>query len=120
MRKGRYNYEVAPWLFTSPVGYYEEESTWESDTACSITQEGVRRTREAAGGRGRSDDIPYANFISYLLMESWRYDHVAIMDDSKDFDCHRMFGSRYEDRSVDLWNEFIMIMGWQFKDLRSL
>ncbi|HNX48071.1 MAG TPA: hypothetical protein PKM11_05895 [Methanomassiliicoccales archaeon] len=63
---------------------------------------------------------PFANFISYLMMESWRYDHVAIMDDSKDFDCQRMFGSQYKDRSGELWNEFIMIMGWQFKDLRSI
>ena len=63
---------------------------------------------------------PYANFISYLLMESWRYDHVAVMDDSKDFDCQNMFGSEYKDRSVELWNEFIMIMGWQFKDLKRV
>jgi len=63
---------------------------------------------------------PYAPFIAYLLMESWRYDHVVIMDDSKDFDCELMFGSDYNDRSVDLWNEFVKIMGWQFKDLKKV
>ncbi len=63
---------------------------------------------------------PYANFISYLAMESWRYDHVAVMDDSKDFDCQRMFGAQFKDRSQELWNEFIMVMGWQFKDLRPV
>ena len=63
---------------------------------------------------------PYAAFISYLLMESWRYDHVAVMDDSKDFDCQRMFGTGYRDRSADLWNEFVTIMGWQFKDLKAV
>jgi hypothetical protein len=60
---------------------------------------------------------PYAAFISYLLMESWRYDHVVAMDDSKDFDCQSMFGTGYRDRSTELWNEFVTIMGWQFKDL---
>jgi len=63
---------------------------------------------------------PYAQFLAYLLMESWRYDHVAVMDDSKDFDCEIMFGNRYKDRSIDLWNEFVMIMGWQFKDLKAV
>ncbi len=60
---------------------------------------------------------PNAAFISYLLMESWRYDHVVAMDDSKDFDCQSMFGTGYRDRSTELWNEFVTIMGWQFKDL---
>ena len=63
---------------------------------------------------------PFANFISYLMMESWRYDHVVVMDDSKDFDCQLMFGSQYRDRSKDLWNEFVMIMGWQFKELKQV
>ncbi len=63
---------------------------------------------------------PYAAFIAYLMMESWRYDHMVLMDDSKDFDCEVMFGNQYKDRSMDLWNEFVMILGWQFKDLKSV
>jgi|WetSurMetagenome_2_1015567.scaffolds.fasta_scaffold237862_2 hypothetical protein len=63
---------------------------------------------------------PYAAFIAYLMVEDWRYDHVVLMDDSKDFDCQRMFGSQYKDRSVDLWNCFVTIFGWQFKDLKKI
>lgn len=63
---------------------------------------------------------PYAAFIAYLLMESWRYDHVAIMDDSKDLDRPSALGAEYLDRSRELWNEFVTIMGWQFKGLRTV
>jgi hypothetical protein len=63
---------------------------------------------------------PYAAFIAYLMMEAWRYDHVVVMDDSRDFDCEIMFGSQYRDRSVELWNEFVTIMGWQFKELKKV
>ena len=63
---------------------------------------------------------PYASFIANLMMHSWRYDNVVIMDDSRDFDCELMFGNRYKDRSIELWNEFVLLYGGVFKDLKSI
>lgn len=63
---------------------------------------------------------PYAAFIANLLLYSWRYDHVVVMDDSRDFDCELMFGNRYRDRSKELWNEFVLLYGGLFKDLKGV
>ncbi len=62
----------------------------------------------------------YAALIAHPLTESWRYDHAAIMGDPKDFDCHRRFGSKYEDLSIEPWNEFATMMGWQFMGLGTV
>ncbi|HUT28042.1 MAG TPA: hypothetical protein VMW85_08365 [Methanomassiliicoccales archaeon] len=63
---------------------------------------------------------PYAAFIVNLMLYSWRFDDVVLIDDSRDFDCQVMFGHKYRDRSVELWNEFVLLYGGLFKDLKSV
>jgi len=60
---------------------------------------------------------PYAALIIHLLMESGRYDHAAIMDDPRDLDRPSALRGEYLDRSIELRNEFVTMMGWQFKGL---
>ncbi|MCE5261415.1 MAG: hypothetical protein LLG21_05500 [Euryarchaeota archaeon] len=50
-------------------------------------------------------------------MESGRYDHAAIMDDPRDLDRPSALRGEYLDRSIELRNEFVTMMGWQFKGL---
>ena len=63
---------------------------------------------------------PYAPFIANLMTYSWRFDHVVIIDDSQDFDCLVMFGNKYKDRSVELWNEFVLLFGGVLNDIKSV
>lgn len=49
---------------------------------------------------------PFAAFLTNLLVNSWRHDHVVVLDDSGDFGCEQMY-REYADRSVELWNEFV-------------
>lgn len=63
---------------------------------------------------------PFASFMANLMIYSWRYDHVVIMDDSRDFNCELMFGQMYKDRSKELWNEFVLLYGGVYKDLKGV
>lgn len=50
---------------------------------------------------------PYSAFIANLMVNSWRHQHVVILDDSGDIQCDWELTEKYRDRSVELWNEFV-------------
>jgi hypothetical protein len=52
--------------------------------------------------------FPYAALLANLLVNTWRHDHVVILDDSGDFD-NELNAKDYRDRSVELWNEFVTL-----------
>lgn len=55
--------------------------------------------------------FPYSAFIVNLLMNSWRHEHVVVLDDSGDIQCDWDLSKKYKDRSVELWNEFVTLYG---------
>lgn len=42
---------------------------------------------------------------------------MVILDDSGDFDCDFELAKRYNDRSVELWNEFVTMYGTELSGL---
>ncbi|NLT36730.1 MAG: hypothetical protein GXX95_01030 [Methanomassiliicoccus sp.] len=70
----------------------------------------------------RSDPVsyPYSAFITNLLVNSWRHDHVVMFDDSGDIQCDWELSKRYKDRSKELWNEFVTLYGGLLPDIAPL
>jgi hypothetical protein len=62
---------------------------------------------------------PYAAFLANLMIYSWRHDHVVVLDDSGDFACEAMYRD-YQDRSVELWNEFVDLYSGLLPDLKRI
>jgi hypothetical protein len=60
---------------------------------------------------------PYSAFITYLLVYNWRHDHVVILDDSGDIECDWELGRDYKDRTIELWNEFVINYKHEFPGL---
>ena len=63
---------------------------------------------------------PFSAFITNLLINSWRHNHVVILDDSGDFDCDFELAKKYKDRSVELWNEFVTMYGTELSGLTKI
>lgn len=63
---------------------------------------------------------PYSVFITNLLVNSWRHDHVVIFDDSVEVECYWELSRRYKYRSIALWNELINLFGGILIDLAPL
>ena len=70
----------------------------------------------------RSDPVsyPFSSFITNLLVNSWRHDHVVIFDDSGDIYCDWTLSKIYRNRSKELWNEFVTLYGALHPELRPV
>lgn len=63
---------------------------------------------------------PFSAFITNLMVNTWRHDHVVILDDSGDIECDYSLAKKYRDRSVELWNEFVSMYDVELPDLKSV
>jgi hypothetical protein len=70
----------------------------------------------------RSDPVsyPYSAFITNLLVNSWRHDHVVMFDDSGDIQCDWELSKSYKNRSSVLWNEFVTMYSAILPDLEPV